>query len=171
MLALVAHHHAIDLARLRRLNPGRSSSINWSWCGCPTGSISIEAGRQFMRLANRYQQRSGAWQEVQQSLHFIETETCFGGRRRCVSMRHQAGEPHLALDVVHAADVSPAHMKKVERPEGKAVFLALADDALERSKIGMPCASAAISSASMMHEGRAANSAARRGKRSVQLWP
>ena len=27
-------------------------------------------------------------QEVQQSLHFIETETCFGGRRRCVSMRH-----------------------------------------------------------------------------------
>ena len=53
----------------------------------------------------------------------------------------------------------------------KAVFLALADDLLERGKIGEPCASVATSSASMMHDGRAAKSAARRGKRSVQSWP
>ena len=82
MPALCEHHHEIDLARLRHLKPGRSSCINWSRGGRPTGSISIEAGQQCMRLAYRYQQRSGAWQEVQEFVPFVETETSFGGRRR-----------------------------------------------------------------------------------------
>lgn len=82
MAALCEDYHAIDLAWLRRLKPGRSSSINWSRGGRPTGSISIEAGQQSVRVAYRYRQRSGAWQEVQENLSFTETETCFGGRRR-----------------------------------------------------------------------------------------
>ena len=35
-----------------------------------------------MRLAYRYQRRSGAWQEVLEVVPFVETATCFGGRRR-----------------------------------------------------------------------------------------
>ena len=82
MAALCEDHHEIDLARLRHLKPGRSSSITWSRGGRPTGSIRIEAGRHCMRLAYRYWQPGGTWREEQEVLTFTETATCFGGRRR-----------------------------------------------------------------------------------------
>jgi hypothetical protein len=82
MAALCENRHEIDLARLRRLKPGGSLSIKWSRGGRPTGSVSIEASQQTMRLAYRYQRRDGAWQEAQEILTFTETETRFGGRRR-----------------------------------------------------------------------------------------
>ena len=50
--------------------------------GRPTGSIRIEAGQHGMRLTYRYRQRNGAWREVQEVVPFVETVTCFGGRRR-----------------------------------------------------------------------------------------
>ena len=82
MPALCEDHHEIDLARLRHLKPGRSSAINWSRGGRPTGSMRIEAGQHGMHLTYRYRQRNGAWREVQEVLPFVETATCFGGRRR-----------------------------------------------------------------------------------------
>ena len=82
MPALCEAHHAVDLASLRRLKPGRGLCINWSSGGRPTGSISIENGQQCIRLAYRYQRRDGTWHDVREVLAFAETETCFGGRRR-----------------------------------------------------------------------------------------
>ena len=82
MPALCEDHHEIDLARLRQLKPGRSSSISWSRGGRPTGSIRIYLDRHYMRVAYRYEQPGGAWREVQQTLCFVETNTCFGGQRR-----------------------------------------------------------------------------------------
>ena len=82
MAAVCEHHHAIDLAQLRRLKPGWSRSIKWSWGGRPTGSINIHASQQYMRVTYRYERPGGAWREVEQTLYFAETETPFGGRRR-----------------------------------------------------------------------------------------
>lgn len=53
MPALCEDHHEVDLARLRHLKPGCSSSISWSRGGRPTGSIRIEAGQHGMRLPGR----------------------------------------------------------------------------------------------------------------------
>jgi hypothetical protein len=82
MAALCEHHHAIDVTQLRRLKPGWCRSINWSWGGRPTGSISIYADEHYMRVAYRYERPGGAWGEVQQTLHLVETAAPFGGRRR-----------------------------------------------------------------------------------------
>jgi hypothetical protein len=82
MPALCEHHHAIDLAQLRRLKPGCCRSTNWSRGGRPTGSITVHAGHCYMRVAYRYHRRDGTWHEVREVLAFTETETCFGGRRR-----------------------------------------------------------------------------------------
>ena len=82
MAAVCEHHHAIDLAQLRRLKPGWSRSIKWSWGRRPTGSISIHASQQCLRVTYRYERPGGAWREVEQTLYFTETETPFGGRRR-----------------------------------------------------------------------------------------
>jgi hypothetical protein len=63
-------YHAIDLARLKRwklLQPGRSSSIEWS-----RGS----------HLIYRHRVVCEPWRQVREVVRFTYTQTCFGGRRR-----------------------------------------------------------------------------------------
>ena len=78
-------YHAIDLAWLRRrkmLQPGRSSSIQWSHCGRPAGSIGIVAKANCVHLVYRHRAWGDQWQEMREIVSFTETRTCFGGRRR-----------------------------------------------------------------------------------------
>ena len=76
---------AIDLAWLRRRNmlqPGRSSSIQWSHCGRPAGSIGIVAGENCVHLIYRHRAWGDQWQDMREIVPYIETRTAFGGRRR-----------------------------------------------------------------------------------------
>ena len=78
-------YHAIDLAWLRRrkmLQPGRSSSIQWSHCGRPAGSIGIVAKANCVHLVYRHRAWGDQWQDMREIVSFTETRTCFGGRRR-----------------------------------------------------------------------------------------
>ena len=78
-------YHAIDLAWLRRrkmLQPGRSSSIHWSHCGRPAGSIGIVANANCVHLVYRHRAWGDQWQDMREIVPYTETRTCFGGRRR-----------------------------------------------------------------------------------------
>lgn len=72
-------YHAIDLARLRRwklLQPGRSSSIQWSH-----GSVGIVAGDNCVHLVYRHRVAGDPWQQAREVVRFTYTQTRFGGRR------------------------------------------------------------------------------------------
>jgi hypothetical protein len=78
-------YHAIDLAWLSRrkmLQPGRSSSIQWSWGGQPAGSIGIVAKANCVHLVYRHRAWGDQWQEMREIISFTYTQTRFGGRRR-----------------------------------------------------------------------------------------
>ena len=71
---------AIDLAWLRRRNmlqPGRSSSIQWS-----RGSVGIVAGNDCVHIIYRHRVAGGPWRQAREVVCFTHTQTCFGGRRR-----------------------------------------------------------------------------------------
>ena len=73
-------YHAIDLARLKRwklLQPGRSSSIEWS-----RGSVGIVAGNDRVHLVYRHRVAGEHWQQAREVVRFTYTQTRFGGRRR-----------------------------------------------------------------------------------------
>ena len=64
------------------LQPGRFSSIQWSHCGRPAGSIGIVAGENCVHLVYRHRAWGDQWQEMREIVPYTETRTCFGGRRR-----------------------------------------------------------------------------------------
>jgi hypothetical protein len=75
----------IDLAWLRRrrmLTPGRSSTLTWSWDGEQTGSITLVAQSDGVRLMYRTKDREGAPIDVNELVAFVYTATRFGGRRQ-----------------------------------------------------------------------------------------
>ena len=79
-------YHAIDLAWLRRrkmLQPGRSSSIQWSHHGRPSGSIGIVAKANCVHLVYRHRAWGDQWQDMREIVSFTYTQTCggLGGRR------------------------------------------------------------------------------------------
>jgi DNA-directed RNA polymerase subunit RPC12/RpoP len=76
---------SIDLAYLRRhglLKPGRSSSMSWSRGGQQTGSISLIAQHDGVRLVYWTKDRDGAQLDVNELVPFVYTPTMFGGRRQ-----------------------------------------------------------------------------------------
>ena len=78
-------YQALDLAWLRRrkmLQPGSSSSIQWSHCGRPAGSIGIVANANCVHLVYRHRVLGDQWQDMREIVPYTETRTCFGGRRR-----------------------------------------------------------------------------------------
>jgi len=81
----------IDLAWLRRrgmLQPGRFSTLTWSRSGEQTGSITLAAQSDGVRLIYRTTDRDGAPVDVSELVPFTDTPTMFGGRRqwlRCLN--------------------------------------------------------------------------------------
>jgi len=77
--------HSVDLAWLRRrgmLAPGRSSTLTWSRAGEQTGSITLVAQQEGVRLIYRTKDRDGAPVDVSELVAFVYTPTRFGGRRQ-----------------------------------------------------------------------------------------
>ena len=75
----------IDLAWLRRrrmLTPGRSSTLTWSRDGEQTGSITLAAQHDGVRLMYRTKDRDGEPIDVNELVTFVYTSTRFGGRRQ-----------------------------------------------------------------------------------------
>jgi len=75
----------IDLAWLRRrgmLQPGRRSALTWSRSGEQTGSITLAAQTDGVRLIYRTTDRDGAKVDVSELVPFTYTPTMFGGRRQ-----------------------------------------------------------------------------------------
>jgi hypothetical protein len=64
------------------LQPGRSSSIQWSSCGQAAGSIGIVAGENCVHPIYRHRARGDQWQDMREIVPYTETRTAFGGRRR-----------------------------------------------------------------------------------------
>ena len=64
------------------LQPGRSSSIQWSHCGRPAGSIGIVPKANCVHLVYRHRAWGDQWQDMREIVPYTETRTCFGGRRR-----------------------------------------------------------------------------------------
>ena len=64
------------------LQPCRSSSIQWSSCGRPAGSIGIVAGLPAVDLIYRHRAWGDQWQDTREIVPYTETRTAFGGRRR-----------------------------------------------------------------------------------------
>ena len=78
-------YHSIDLAWLRRkklLNTGRWSTLTWSRAGQVTGTIRIECLFNGMRLIYRQRRNGEDWQDVNEFVPYMETETRFGGQRQ-----------------------------------------------------------------------------------------
>jgi hypothetical protein len=78
-------HCSIDLAYLRRhglLKPGRSSTMSWSRGGQRTGSISLVAQQDGVRLVYSARGRDGGAVAVNEFVPFVYTPTRFGGRRQ-----------------------------------------------------------------------------------------
>ena len=99
MAAVCEDFHQIDFAWLRRqkmLEPGRSSSVNWLRAGRPTGSISVVAAPDSVRLAYRRRSPDGEWRSVLEVVPFTTTGTRFGGRRRWFACP-SCGNPCRAL--------------------------------------------------------------------------
>jgi hypothetical protein len=75
----------IDLAWLRRrgmLTPGRFSALTWSRSGQQTGSITLAAQSDGVRLMYRTKDRDGTPVEVNELVAFVYTATRSGGRRQ-----------------------------------------------------------------------------------------
>jgi hypothetical protein len=75
----------IDLAWLRRrgmLQPGRRSAVTWSRSGEQTGSITLAAQTDGVRLIYRTTDRDGAPVDVSELVPFTYTPTMFGGQRQ-----------------------------------------------------------------------------------------
>ena len=75
----------IDLAWLRRrgmLQLGRRSAVTWSRSGEQTGSITLAAQTDGVRLIYRTTDREGAPVDVDELVPFTYTPTMFGGRRQ-----------------------------------------------------------------------------------------
>ena len=78
-------YHSIDLAWLRRkklLNTGRWSTLTWSRAGQVTGTIRIECLLNGVRLIYRQRRNGEDWQDVNEFVPYLETETRFGGQRQ-----------------------------------------------------------------------------------------
>ena len=83
-------YHSIDLAWLRRremLRLGRYSTLTWSLAGEQTGSITLAAQSDGVRLIYRTKDRDGAPIDVDELVPFFYTPTRFGGRRAAVCGR------------------------------------------------------------------------------------
>ena len=84
-------YHSIDLAWLRRkklFNVGHLSTLTWSRAGRETGSIRINCHADGVRLIYRQRRDTDNWQDVNEFVPFLETDTQFGGQRqwfRCLS--------------------------------------------------------------------------------------
>ena len=77
--------HNIDLAWLRRrgmLTPGRYSTLRWSQGGQETGSITLAAQHDGVRLIYQTKDRDGLSVKVDEFVAFSYTPTRFGGRRQ-----------------------------------------------------------------------------------------
>ena len=77
--------HSIDLAWLRRrgmLTPGRYSTLTWSQGGQETGSITLAAQHDGVRLIYQIKDRDGLPVKVDELVAFSYTPTRFGGRRQ-----------------------------------------------------------------------------------------
>ena len=77
--------HSIDLAWLRRrgmLQLGRYSSLTWSQAGEQTGSITLIAQQDGVRLRYQTKDRHGSPADVNELVPFAYTPTRFGGRRQ-----------------------------------------------------------------------------------------
>jgi hypothetical protein len=75
----------IDLAWLRRrrmLTPGRFSTLTWSRSGEQTGSLTLAAEHDGVRLMYRTKDREGEPIDVNELVAFVYTPTRFGGRRQ-----------------------------------------------------------------------------------------
>jgi hypothetical protein len=82
---LCESHRSIDLASLRKrrmLTPGRSSALTWSWAGEQTGSITLVAQHDGVRLIYRTKDRDGAPIDIDEFIPFTYTPTMFGGHRK-----------------------------------------------------------------------------------------
>jgi hypothetical protein len=88
-------YNSIDLAWLKRkkmLNPGLSSSIQWSRCGQEIGSIRIQTFDDAVRVIYNQKRSDGEWQPVDERIPLVRTATRFGGERRwflCLTCRNR----------------------------------------------------------------------------------
>jgi hypothetical protein len=77
--------HSIDLAWLRRrgmLTPGRYSTVTWSRWGEQSGSITLVAQSDGVRLLYRTKVHDGSPVDIDERVPFAYTPTRFGGRRQ-----------------------------------------------------------------------------------------
>ena len=77
--------HSVDLARLKRRGYLADSSprlLSWSRGGEPTGKIIVVGVERGVHLFYNLRERGGDWQEIDELIPFVWSETRFGGRRQ-----------------------------------------------------------------------------------------
>ena len=78
-------HRRIDVRWLKKhrlLRPGNIGSLTWTREEAPAGSIGYRMEADCMILNYRCQVNGGAWQKVEQKIHFDRTQCNFGGYRK-----------------------------------------------------------------------------------------
>ncbi len=70
------------LARKRALEPGSTTTVNWSRGGHPAGSIGLQGLQEGLRLTYRAKREDGEWEKVRETIAYQWTATPFKGRRR-----------------------------------------------------------------------------------------